>query len=111
MPFDPETDQFNNSHAGSIEQFGHQPAGSVQAGEKGRCFLCAENNRQTGGFPGPDNLLDGREFELRMETAGWKALVQWILSWQPDVSVLSPIRLRDRVMQKMQQGLKTMAGR
>ena len=43
--------------------------------------------------------------ELRFETAGWKELVRWILSWQPDVKVLSPRRLRDRVKDKMRQGL------
>ncbi len=43
--------------------------------------------------------------ELQMETAGWKALVRWILSWQPDVKVISPKRLRDRIELKMRQGL------
>jgi proteasome accessory factor B len=44
--------------------------------------------------------------ELRMETAGWKELVRWVLSWQPDCKVLSPKRLRERVEQKMRQGLE-----
>lgn len=43
--------------------------------------------------------------ELRFETAGWKELVRWILSWQPDVKVLTPKKLRDRVAEKMRQGL------
>ena len=43
--------------------------------------------------------------ELTLETAGWKELVRWILSWQPDVKVLSPRRLRDRVHEKMRVAL------
>lgn len=44
--------------------------------------------------------------ELRMRTAGWKELVRWILSWQPDVHVISPKRLRERVAEKLRQGLE-----
>jgi predicted DNA-binding transcriptional regulator YafY len=43
--------------------------------------------------------------ELRMKTAGWKELVRWILSWQPDVKVLAPVKLRRRIKEKMQQAL------
>ncbi len=43
--------------------------------------------------------------ELCFETAGWNELVRWILSWQPDVKVLSPSRLRDRIREKMMQGM------
>lgn len=43
--------------------------------------------------------------ELAMETGGWKELVRWVLSWQPDCRVLAPRRLRDRIEQKMRQGL------
>jgi predicted DNA-binding transcriptional regulator YafY len=43
--------------------------------------------------------------ELRLETAGWKELVRWILSWQPDCRVLAPKRLRERVRQKMREAL------
>jgi len=43
--------------------------------------------------------------ELRLETSGWKELVRWILSWQPDVKVLAPVRLRKRVESKMRQAL------
>ena len=43
--------------------------------------------------------------ELRIRTAGWKELVRWILSWQPDVKVLAPARLRARVQEKMRQAL------
>jgi len=46
--------------------------------------------------------------ELRLKTAGWKELVRWILSWQPDVKVLAPARLRERVRLKMRQGLRGM---
>lgn len=44
--------------------------------------------------------------ELSFETAGWKELVRWILSWQPDCRVLSPKSLRDRVREKMRQALR-----
>lgn len=40
--------------------------------------------------------------ELEFETAGWKELVRWILSWQPDVEVLEPLRLRERIREKLQ---------
>lgn len=43
--------------------------------------------------------------ELRMQTSGWKELVRLILSWQPDVKVLAPRRLRDRVEEKMRIAL------
>jgi len=43
--------------------------------------------------------------ELRMKTRGWKELVRWILSWQPDVKVLAPLDLRARVQQKLREGL------
>jgi len=44
--------------------------------------------------------------ELQMETTGWKELVRLILSWQPDVKVLAPKRLRDRVEEKMRMALE-----
>lgn len=44
--------------------------------------------------------------ELRMQTAGWKELVRWVLSWQPDVRVLAPASLRQRVREKLRQGMK-----
>ncbi len=44
--------------------------------------------------------------ELRMKTSGWKELVRFVLSWQPDVEVLRPARLRDRVREKMIEGLR-----
>ena len=34
-----------------------------------------------------------------------KDLVRWILSWQPDVKVLAPAKLRERVEEKMRAGL------
>ena len=39
--------------------------------------------------------------ELSFETTGWKELVRWILSWQPDVRVLSPKRLRERPLRSL----------
>jgi proteasome accessory factor B len=47
---------------------------------------------------------DGR-VELRLETTGWKELVRFVLSWQPDVRVLAPERLRKRVKDKMRAAL------
>ena len=55
------------------------------------------------------NKRDG-SIELSFETAGWKELVRWILSWQPDVKVLAPKRLRDRIREKMQEGLRQTVG-
>jgi predicted DNA-binding transcriptional regulator YafY len=41
--------------------------------------------------------------DLRFTTRGWKELVRWILSWQPDVEVLTPRELRDRIAEKLEQ--------
>jgi len=49
---------------------------------------------------------DGR-VEMRLETTGRKELVRWILSWMPDVKVLAPKSLRDRIAEKLQDGLRT----
>jgi len=43
--------------------------------------------------------------ELRIETGGWKQVVRWVLSWQPDCRVLRPKRLRLRIEEKMHQAL------
>ena len=43
--------------------------------------------------------------ELRLETSGRKELTRWILSWMPNVSVLAPRELRERVMDRMRRGL------
>ncbi len=43
--------------------------------------------------------------ELRLETSSRKELTRWILSWMPNVKVLAPRQLRDRVRQRMRQGL------
>lgn len=43
--------------------------------------------------------------ELRLETTGWKELVRFVLSWQPDVRILAPRKLRDRVDEKMRRSL------
>ncbi len=48
---------------------------------------------------------DGR-VELRMETTGRKELVRWVLSWMPDVRVLAPKSLRDRIALKLEEGLR-----
>jgi len=52
---------------------------------------------------------DGR-IEMSMETTGWKELIRWILSWMPDVKVLEPQELRDRIKEKLQDGLSTQEG-
>ena len=39
--------------------------------------------------------------EMQSKTTGWKELVRRILSWQPDVKVLSPKRLGERINLKM----------
>ncbi len=44
-------------------------------------------------------------YEKFNTTAGWKELVRWILSWQPDCRVLSPACLRKRVEEKMREAL------
>ena len=45
-------------------------------------------------------------FEMRMETTGRKELVRWVLSWMPDVKVLAPNSLRDRIAEKLRDGLR-----
>jgi len=42
---------------------------------------------------------------MQLETTGWKELVRWILSWMPDVKVLSPESLRTRIAEKLQDGI------
>jgi proteasome accessory factor B len=48
---------------------------------------------------------DGR-VEMRLETTGRKELVRWVLSWMPDVKVLAPKSLRDRITEKLRDGLR-----
>jgi proteasome accessory factor B len=43
--------------------------------------------------------------EFRLQTSSRKELTRWILSWMPHVEVLAPRQLRDRVRQRMRQGL------
>ena len=45
--------------------------------------------------------------EMRLETTGRKELVRWVLSWMPDVKVLAPKSLRDRINEKLRDGLRT----
>ena len=47
---------------------------------------------------------DGR-VEMRFETTGRKQVIRWVLSWMPDVKVLAPKSLRDRVREKLEAGL------
>ena len=48
---------------------------------------------------------DGR-VEMHLETTGHQELVRWILSWMPDVTVLAPKSLRDRIVEKLRHGLR-----
>ena len=48
---------------------------------------------------------DGRVV-MRMETTGRKELIRWVLSWMPDVQVLAPKSLRDRIAEKLRDGLR-----
>ena len=48
---------------------------------------------------------DGRVL-MRFETTGRKQVIRWVLSWMPDVKVLGPKILRDRVSEKLQDGLR-----
>ena len=50
---------------------------------------------------------DGR-IELSMVTTGRKELIRWILSWLPDVKVLQPKRLHERIVVKLREGLKSL---
>jgi predicted DNA-binding transcriptional regulator YafY len=47
---------------------------------------------------------DGR-VELRLETSGRKELTRWILSWVPEVKVLAPRELRERVKERLRRGM------
>ncbi len=52
---------------------------------------------------------DGR-VEMRMETTGRQELIRWVLSWMPDVRVLAPKSLRDRIEEKIRGGLARQNG-
>ncbi|MDP8235701.1 MAG: WYL domain-containing protein [Candidatus Erginobacter occultus] len=43
---------------------------------------------------------------MRLETTGRKELIRWVLSWMPDVKVLAPKSLRDRIAEKLRDGLR-----
>jgi proteasome accessory factor B len=47
---------------------------------------------------------DGK-IEMRLETTGRKELIRWILSWMPDVKVLAPKSLHERITEKLRDGL------
>ena len=48
---------------------------------------------------------DGR-VEMRLETTGRKELIRWVLSWMPDVKVQPPKSPRDRIAEKLRDGLR-----
>jgi predicted DNA-binding transcriptional regulator YafY len=52
---------------------------------------------------------DGR-VEMRLETSGRKELIRWVLSWMPDVRVLAPKSLKDRIEEKLRDGLARQSG-
>jgi predicted DNA-binding transcriptional regulator YafY len=42
---------------------------------------------------------------MRLETTGGKERVRRVLPWMPDVKVLAPKSLRDRIAEKLRDGL------
>lgn len=44
--------------------------------------------------------------DLYLAARGRKELIRWILSWQPDVEVMAPDELRERVRKKLRAGLR-----
>jgi predicted DNA-binding transcriptional regulator YafY len=42
---------------------------------------------------------------MSFETSGRKEVIRWVLSWMPDVKVLAPKNLRERIVEKLQDGL------
>ena len=56
----------------------------------------------------PSQILRQRRdgsLEMRIETSRHKELVRWVLSWMPDVEVLAPQSLRERVREKLREAL------
>ena len=47
----------------------------------------------------------GGGLELVLQTSSRKELTRWILSWMPHVKVLAPRQLRERVRERLRQGL------
>jgi predicted DNA-binding transcriptional regulator YafY len=43
--------------------------------------------------------------EFRLQTCSRKEVTRWILSWMPHVTVIAPCQLRERVRQRMREGL------
>jgi len=48
---------------------------------------------------------------MRLETSGHKELMRWVLSWVPDVEVLAPGSLRDRVREKLREAVESDSSR
>lgn len=48
---------------------------------------------------------DGRVL-MHFETTGRMEVIRWVLSWMRDVTVLTPKSLRDRIREKLQDGLR-----
>ena len=52
---------------------------------------------------------DGR-LEMRLETTGRQELTRWVLARIPDVQVLAPKSLKDRIEGKLRDGLRRLEG-
>lgn len=48
----------------------------------------------------PDGSVD-----LALTTTGRQELVRWILSWTPEVRVLAPVDLKQRIIERLQAGV------
>ena len=44
---------------------------------------------------------------MRFETTGRKQVIRLVLSWMPDVKVLAPKSLLDRICEKLEAGLRS----
>ena len=53
-----------------------------------------------------EHARPGGRVEMQLETTGRKELIRWVLSWMPDVKVLAPKSLHDRITEKLRDGLR-----
>jgi predicted DNA-binding transcriptional regulator YafY len=68
-------------------------------------MACGEPSRS---ISNPSQELRQRRdgtLEFRLQTSSRKEVTRWILSWMPHVRVLAPRQLRDRVRQRLREGL------
>ena len=98
VAFDPKTffkDSFGISHADQPWSVRLLFAREVATYIRERTWHSSQKLRQR---------RDGT-LELRLQTSSRKELTRWILSWMPHVKVLAPRQLRDRVRERMREGL------